>query len=64
MNISELKQKVEFYTDAIYQKGYDLGREAVLEEMDEIADSYWNDNMPTHSAALQAAVMQVRGENA
>jgi len=64
MNISELKQKMEFYTDAVYQKGYDLGRDAILEEMEQIADSYWNDNMPTHAAALVAAVKQARGENA
>jgi hypothetical protein len=42
MRIREAKQKIDFYTDVIYQQGFDLGWDTMLEEMEQLADSLWN----------------------
>lgn len=42
MLITELKGKVEFYVDAMFQAGYDRGWNQVLVELDEMSNREWN----------------------
>lgn len=60
MKINELKSKLDFYVDSIYQKGYDLGYEAALEEFDQIADRLWNEGLETDAEILRMVVASVR----
>lgn len=61
MKISELKSKLDFYVDSIYQKGYDMGYESALEELDQISDSLWNDGLESEAEAIRTALATVRG---
>lgn len=60
MKINELKSKLDFYVDSIYQQGYDLGYEAALEEFDQIADRLWNEGLETDAEILRMVVASVR----
>ena len=61
MNITELKSKLDFYIDSIYQKGYDLGNESVLEELEIMSDRLWNDGNETEAEAIKLAAATIRG---
>jgi hypothetical protein len=61
MTITELKQKQDFYTDAIYQKGYDLGWEAALETLEQVSDSLWNKGETATGQSLRDIINRVRG---
>jgi len=61
MNISELKSKLDFYVDAIYQKGYDCGFETVIEELDAISDRLWNDGHKDAAEVIRGVVKLVKG---
>ena len=63
MEINELKQKLEFYQDAIYQEGYDLGWEAALETLDQLADALWNKGMSATGQSLREIIKSVREQN-
>jgi hypothetical protein len=60
MNITELKSKLDFYVDSIYQRGFDLGYECALEELDNISNNLWNDGLETESEAIRTALAAVR----
>jgi hypothetical protein len=61
MNLSELKSKLDFYVDAIYQKGYDCGFETVIEELDAISDRLWNDGHKDAAEVIRGVVKLVKG---
>jgi hypothetical protein len=61
MNISELKSKLDFYVDAIYQKGFDYGFETVIEELDSISDRLWNDGHKDAAEIIRGVVKLVKG---
>lgn len=60
MKTSELKSKLDFYVDALYQKGYELGYECALEELDVISDQLWNDGMAEQAEAIRTALASIR----
>lgn len=60
MKINELKSKMDFYVDSIYQAGYDLGYESVLEELDTISNNLWNDGLETEAEAIRIALTTIR----
>jgi hypothetical protein len=62
MSINDLKSKLDFHVDAIYQKGYDLGFESVLEDLEQIADSWWNCGFNTPAEMLRLEIRKIRGE--
>lgn len=63
MEIHELLEKVSFYNEAIYQKGYDLGWESALEELDQVSDALWNRGETATGQALRDVINRVRGQN-
>ena len=62
MKINELKNKLDFYADAIYQKGYDLGFESILEEFEQIADSWHNNGFTSPAEMLRLEIRKLRSE--
>lgn len=62
MKVTELKQKLDFYTDALYQKGYDLGFESLLEELEQISDSWHNNGFTTPAEMLRLEIRKLRSE--
>jgi hypothetical protein len=60
MTITELKSQTDFFIDAIYQKGYDLGFESVTEELEAISDRLWNDGLKEAAETIRGAVRVVR----
>ena len=60
MKIHELKSKLDYYVDEIYEKGYDLGYSAALEEIEIISDNLWNDGLEEQAETLRAAIATVR----
>ena len=63
MRVNEIKGQIDFYTDALFQNGYDMGWNAVLEELDQLSDRAWNEKNPTVAETIRWAVNQVRGES-
>jgi hypothetical protein len=63
MKINELKSKLDFYADAIYQKGYDLGLESILEEFEQIADLWHNNGFTSPAEMLRLEIRKLRSEN-
>ena len=64
MKFTELKRNLDFQVDAIYQKGYDLGYESVLEDLEQIADAWWNHDFKVPADMLRMEIKKLRGENA
>ena len=62
MRVNEIKGQLDFYTDALFQTGYDMGWNSVLEELDQLSDRAWNKENPALAEAVRWAVNQVRGE--
>lgn len=62
MNIQELKGKLDFFTDALFQAGYDLGWEAALSELDDLSNVEWNMGNKVTAEVIRKAVKQIRQE--
>jgi hypothetical protein len=61
MRVNEIKGQLDFYTDALFQSGYDMGWNSVLEEFDQLSDRAWNEKNPAVAETLRWAVNQIRG---
>ncbi len=63
MTLGELKRQIEFHQDALYQKGYDLGINSLLEELEQISDSWHNAGFTTPAEMLRLEIKKLRSEN-
>lgn len=63
MDIYTIKQQTEFLQDVIYQKGYDLGWESALEQMEQVSDRLWNRGDSATGEMLRNIINQVRSGN-
>jgi hypothetical protein len=63
MKLTELKSKMDFLQDALYQKGYDLGFESLLEDFEQIADSWHNNGFNAPAEMLRLEIRKLRSEN-
>jgi hypothetical protein len=63
MKLSELKSKLDFYQDVLYQKGYDLGVISLLEDFEQIADSWHNNGFTAPAEMLRQEIRKLRSEN-
>jgi hypothetical protein len=59
----ELKQDIEFNLDLLYQKGYDLGFRTLLEDLEQIADAWWNAGFTSPAEMLRMEIKKLRSEN-
>lgn len=62
VKVTDLKQKLDFYADALYQKGYDLGFESLLEELEQISDSWHNNGFTSPAEMLRLEIRKLRSE--
>lgn len=60
MRVNEIKGQLDFFTDALFQAGYDMGWNSVLEEMDQLADREWNKGNAVMGEAIRSAVNNIR----
>ncbi len=62
MKVHELKQQIDANLDVLFQSGYDLGWNSVIEEIQQRADSEWNVNNKTTAVILLKLISQLNGE--
>lgn len=62
MRVNEIKGQLDFFTDALFQAGYDMGWNSVLEEIEQLSDNEWNNGQPARAEALRWATNKIRGE--
>ena len=60
MRVKEIKGQLDFFTDALFQAGYDMGWNSVLEELEQMSDREWNQGVPYRAEALRWAVNKLR----
>lgn len=60
MKIHEIKTNIEFYMDALYQKGFDLGWDTALEDMEQMSDNWYNTGKTTEAEILRNAIKEMR----
>lgn len=63
MKVIEIKKQLEFYQDLMFQKGYDLGFEGLMEELEQIADEWHNTGATTAAEMLRLEIRKIRGTN-
>ncbi len=62
MRVEEIKGKMDFYTDCLFQAGYNMGWNAVLCELDALSDAEWNQNNRVTAEVIRKVVKQIREE--
>lgn len=60
LTMGEYRNRLDFYIDAIYQKGYDLGCETILEELELLSDKYHNDGLFVESEVVATVARKIR----
>ena len=62
MNIKEIKQQIDYQVDNLFQAGYDLGWNSLVEELEHYADRQWNlNNKVTAEIVCKLAVEMREG---
>lgn len=59
MKIDELKQNLDFYVDAIFQRGYDLGWESVVAQLESFSDREWNNGNKTTAEVIRKVIKTI-----
>ena len=62
MRIKDVKQQIEVNLDILFQAGYDLGWNSVIEEIQQEADREWNLGNETTSKVMQKLIERFSGE--
>ena len=63
MKVHELKQQIDANLDLLFQSGYDLGWNSVIEEIQQRADAEWNAKNIPSARALLKLIAQLNGED-
>lgn len=63
MRVKEIKQQIEFQTDALFQAGYDMGWNAILNELDELSNKEWNIGNRVTAEVIRKVVKELGGSN-
>ena len=59
MRVKDIKQQIEFQTDALFQAGYDMGWNALLNELDELSNKEWNIGNRTTAEVIRRIVKEL-----
>lgn len=62
MRIKDVKQQIEVNLDILFQAGYDLGWNSVIQEIQQEADREWNLGNETTSKVMQKLIERFSGE--
>lgn len=60
MRVNEIKEKLSFYADAMFQSGFDLGWNSILEEIENTSDLEWNNGNKVTAEVLRKLVKELR----
>lgn len=60
MNIKSIKEQIDYQVDTLFQAGYDLGWNSVLEELENYSDQQWNLNNKTTAEIVRKLVNEMR----
>jgi len=63
MRVKDIKQQIEFQTDALFQAGYDMGWNSVLNELDELSNKEWNIGNRVTAEVIRKIVKELGGSN-
>ena len=63
MRVKDIKQQIEFQTDALFQAGYDMGWNAILNELDELSNKEWNIGNRVTAEVIRKVVKELGGSN-
>lgn len=59
MRVKDIKQQIEFQTDALFQAGYDMGWNALLNELDELSNKEWNIGNRTTAEVIRRIIKEL-----
>lgn len=60
MKVNEIKTQIEFFTDSLFQAGYDMGWNSVLEELQQLSDREWNNGNKTTAEVIRKALKEIQ----
>jgi len=60
MNVKQIKEQIDYQIDTLFQAGYDLGWNALLEDLEQYADTQWNINNKTTAEIVRKLINEMR----
>lgn len=60
MNVKQIKEQIDYQIDTLFQAGYDLGWSALLEDLEQYADTQWNLNNKTTAEIVRKLINEMR----
>lgn len=60
MNVKHIKEQIDYQIDTLFQAGYDLGWNALLEDLEQYADTQWNLNNKTTAEIVRKLTNEMR----
>jgi hypothetical protein len=62
MKIDDIQTNITFYVDALFQKGYDMGWDAVIQELDNLSDREWNMGNKVTAEVIRKVIKEINPE--
>lgn len=62
MQVKELKDKLSFYADALFQAGFERGFAKAIDDVDDYADEEWNLGDSQSAEKARQIVKMLRGQ--
>jgi hypothetical protein len=59
MRVNEIKGKLDFYADALFQTGFDMGWNSIAEQLQQLSDNEWNEGNAARAEAIRWAINHV-----
>lgn len=59
MRVNEIKGKLDFYADALFQVGFDMGWNSIAEQLQQLSDTEWNEGNASRAEAIRWAINYV-----
>jgi hypothetical protein len=63
MRVNEIKQQLEFHTDALFQAGYDMGWNSLITELDTMSNEEWNIGNRVTADVIRNVIKKLEGIN-
>ena len=60
--IKEIQQSFQSNLESLMELGYKHGFDTLLEDFEQIADSWWNNGFETPAEMLRMEIKKIRGE--
>jgi len=63
MRVKEIKQQLEFHADALFQAGYDMGWNSLINELDTLSNEEWNIGNKVTADVIRNIIKKLEGSN-